>query len=870
MGEVYRATDTRLGREVAVKVLPGAWAGDAERRLRFEREARAVAALNHPNICIIHDVGHEQGVDFLVMELVEGDSLAARLAKGPLPLDQSLAHAIEIADALDSAHRQGIIHRDLKPGNVMLAPAGSGKSHGAQAKLLDFGLARIVPLVGGADPVPTDTSPKTEAGALLGTLQYMAPEQIEGRPADARTDIFAFGALLLEMLTGRRAFEGTSTAALMAAILREEPPPVHPREVGRIVRRCLEKNPLRRYQSARDLLNDLEEVRDNLESARLETGAASQPQPVRRARRSTVAWLALGFGVVAIASAGYTVWPRLAGPPAVSGRFQLQPPQGVGVLPTGTRSVLAVSPDGQWVAFAGAGAEPNANGLYLRSVRELGATRIAPTATTPFFSPDSRWLGFFAENAIYRVEVDGGRPQRICSVPNTSSIRGASWSDDQTIVFSLDRALWRVSSAGGEPAVLTRPVSNGRHYWPQVLPGSAAAVFTFNEGYNDRWRHLGVLSLKTGDVRTFPALSGTGARYVSSGHLVYSRFGVLHAVPFDLPRLEVTGKPIKVQDNVHTFAGSGSVSFDVSATGSLVYIPEGHLFPEGEMLWLDRQGKMAPLAKERRRYVGGAFDPEGKRLVAAIADDFGEADLWLHEIDRGTWDRLTLGAHAWSELVWSPDGEWIFFTSFKSGEGELFRMQSRGGNPEQLTSDGSVWEYAGSVSPDGTTLLFWQAAISQGDLMTMKLDPRSAPQPFTNSPEFLESSPRLAPNGLWVAYASNESGSVQVHVRPFPGPGAGLRVSPNGGTDPWWSRDGRELFYRRGAEVWSVVVEPGPAFRRGMPQMLFKADFLEGGALVTRGMTDRFAAIRREVLDRQLVYVPNWLEELKQVFRQTQ
>jgi eukaryotic-like serine/threonine-protein kinase len=874
MGEVYRAKDTRLGREVAVKVLPAAWAADAQRRLRFEREARAVAALNHPNICTIHDVGRDQGLDFLVMELVDGDSLSTRLAKGPLPLDQALGHAIEIADALDKAHRQGIIHRDLKPGNVMLARTGSGKSHGAQAKLLDFGLARIVPVGAGAGVAPTDTTPKTEAGALLGTLQYMAPEQIEGRSADARTDIFAFGALLHEMLTGRRAFEGTSTAGLMAAILREDPPPVHPREAGRIVRRCLEKDPLRRYQSARDLLNDLEEVKDDLDSGRLQTSSASPAHAGRRVRRWAGVWIALGLVCVVGAGAGYVRWRRLAAPSAVSGRFQLPPPQGVGLLPTGVRSVLAVSPDGQWVAFGGVGAEPNANGLFLRPIRELGATRIAPAATTPFFSPDSRWLGFFAENAMYKVSVDGGRPQRICSVPNTSSIRGASWSDNETIVFSLDRALWRVSSAGGDPTVLTRPASNGRHYWPQVLPGSAAAVFTFNEGYNDRWRHIGVVSLKTGESRTLPELSGTAARYVSSGHLVYSRFGVLHAAPFDLSRLEVTGKPIKILDNVHTFAGSGSVSFDVSATGSLVYIPEGGLFPEGDILWLDRQGKVAPLLEERKRYLGAAFDPEGKRLVAAIADDFGEADLWIHEIERGareTWGRVTYGMHAWSELAWSPDGQWIFFTSFKSGEGELFRMPSRGGSPEQLTFDVTVWEHPGSVTPDGTTLLFWQAPISQSDLMTLKLEPRGTPQPLTNSPEFLESSPRISPKGRWVAYVSNESGSAQIHVRPFPGPGEGVRVSSDGGTTPWWSRDGRELFYRRAAEIWAVVVEPGAAFRHGPPRMLFKADFLgSSGTLVTAGGTDRFAVIRREEPHRQLVYVPNWLEELKQAFRQTQ
>jgi Tol biopolymer transport system component len=280
---------------------------------------------------------------------------------------------------------------------------------------------------------------------------------------------------------------------------------------------------------------------------------------------------------------------------------------------------------------------------------------------------------------------------------------------------------------------------------------------------------------------------------------------------------------------------------------------------------------MAPLLEERRRYLGAAFDPEGKRLVAAIADDFGEADLWLYEIERGTSGRITTGMHAWSELAWSPDGQWIFFTSFKSGEGELFRMPSRGGTPEQLTSDSTVWEHPGSVTPDGKTVLFWQAAVSQNDLVTLKLEPRGTPQLFTNSPDFLESSPRVSPNGRWVAYASNESGSVQIHVRPFPGPGEVVRVSSDGGNTPWWSRDGRELFYRRDAEIWAVVVEPGAAFRHRRPRMLVKADFLGSSAtLVTGGGTDRFAAIRREVPYRQLVYVPNWIEELKQVFRQAQ
>ena len=866
MGEVFRATDTRLGRDVALKILPAVWTADAQRRTRFEREARAVAALHHPNICTIHDVGHDQGIDFLVMELVNGESLATRLSKGPLPLDAALARAIEIADALDSAHRQGIIHRDLKPGNIMLASSGSGAP--LTAKLLDFGLARIAPTgVEAGSAGPTDP-PMTEAGALLGTVQYMAPEQIEGRPADARTDIFAFGAVLYEMLSGRRAFEGTSTASLMAAILRADAPSLLPRDLGRVVRRCLAKDPLHRYQSARDLLNDLEEIRLSLDS-----GSVTPSQPQRRLMGNSAAWLALGLVVVAIATAGYVGWRRPgAGSTVMAARFQLQPPPGVEVLPSGVTSVLAVSPDGQWVAFGGVSGDADGTGLYVRSIRDVEARKIASAGRAPFFSPDSRWLGFFVEKAMYKVPVDGDRPQQICKVPDTLSQRGASWGDDGTIVFSSDKTLWRVPASGGEPTALTRPTSsptsNVRHYWPQVLPGSAAAVFTINEGYNDRFRRIGVVSMRTGDVRTFPALSGSAPRYVPSGHLVYSRHGVLHAVPFNLSRLEVTGEPVKVLDGVSTHSGSGSAAFDVSASGSLVYIPGVHRAPEGDLVWLDRQGKITPLVEHRKPYTGAAVDPDGKRLAVSIAGEYEEADIWVYEIERGSWTRLTNGMHTWTGLVWSPDGKWIFFTSFTSGEGELFRIPSRGGSPEQLTSDISAWEYAGSVSPDGTTLLFWKSLPSQSDLMTMPIEPRGSPVPFTDSPTVGESSPRISPDGRWVAYDSDESGSRQVHVRPFPGPGEGFRVSPHGGAGPAWSRDGREIVYQRRQEIWAVAVQPGSTFRHANPRMLFKTDSLGNlsGSLASGEGTTRFLAIRREQpkpIAQQLVYAPNWVEELK-------
>jgi eukaryotic-like serine/threonine-protein kinase len=872
MGEVYRAIDTRLGRQVAVKILPAAWAEDPHRRTRFEREARAVAALNHPNICTLHDVGHDQGIDFLVMEFVEGESLATRLAKGPLPLDQALAVALEIADALDNAHGQGIVHRDLKPGNVMMAP-GSGTSRVTQAKLLDFGLARLVaPPVAAGYAARTASAPVTEAGGLLGTLQYMAPEQIEGGPADARTDIFALGLLLYEMLTGRHAFEGSSTAAVMAAILRADPPQVQPREVDRVVRRCLAKDPLRRYQTARDAINDLEEVQQGLSQ-----GQATEARTGRRFTRRSVASLGAVL-VAAIAVGSYAYWIRPSRPATVTvERFQLQPPSGVEVLASGSTSVLAISPDGQWVAFRGISRPQNEIGLYLRSIRDLDAKKVAIAGTAPFFSADSRWLAFFAEDGIFKVPVDGGRPAQICRLPNITSVRGASWGDRETIVFSMDRALWLVAAAGGEPVQLTHPASDRRHYWPSVLPGSGAAVVTVAMGISDRWRQLGVVSLKTGDVRMFSDLSGTAPRYVAGGYLVYSRFGELRAAPFDLSRLEVTGKAVKVLDNTNSHDGSGAAAFDVSASGSLVFIsgPASDRTSEGELVWLDRRGTIGPLSEQPQRYMGGALDAAGKRLVVSIGDYVSEGDLSLYEMDRGAWTRLTTGMQTAFAMAWSPDGEWIFFTSFKSGEGKLFRMPSRGGAPEQLTFDRDSWDYPTDVSPDGASVLYVKSELARGQEMILRLEPRGTPQPLTRShTDDRESAARVSPDGRWVAYVSDQSGSRQIHVVPLMGNGESIRVSPTGGMNPRWNHDGRELLYEHGQEIWTTTVEPGATFRYRAPRMLLNTDFLgQPGSYIISAGSDRFVAIRRRQttpVTRMLTYVPKWLEELKHAVREPQ
>ena len=863
MGEVYRARDTRLGRDVAVKILPSSLAADPGRRIRFEREAKAVAALKHPNICTIHDVGHDQHVDFLVMELVEGESLAARLARGPLPLDQALARAIEIADALDRAHHHGIVHRDLKPANVMLTRTGSGSAHGTQAKLLDFGLARILPTAPAVAGARIEKTPPTTAGAVLGTVQYMAPEQIEGQPADARTDIFAFGALLYEMVTGRRAFHGPTTAAVMAAILREEPPIVHPTALSRIVRRCLAKDPLRRYQSARDLLNDLEELRESREYVG------------RRVAGRTIAWIALA-GVALVALAAYMQSRPVPddSPPSVE-RYDLQPPSGVEPEPPGPHTILAISPDGRWVAFRGVGDDPKLNGIYLRTIADVDAKLAAPAGVAPFFSPDSRWLGFFAQKGMFKLPVNGGRAERICELPNVLSVRGASWGDNGTIVFSLDRGLWRVAADGGQPSPLTRPPGRSRHAWPHVLPGAAAALFNITEGYNDRWRQLAVVSLKTGEVRPLPSVPGTTPRYLPGGQLLYSRFGALYVAPFDVSHLEVTGEAAKVFEGIFPFMLNGNAGFDVSASGSLVYMPGlPHLVPESELVWIDRKGAITPLI-ERRPHIGVALDRNAQRIVAAIADDLGEADLWIYEIDRGARSQLTKGMHVWSEVAWSPDAQWIFFTSFRSGEAELFRIRANGQDLEQLTFDDNAWEYPGSVSRDGKTLVYWQTSVSQADVMAVALEPLGAPRFLTNSPEAFDWSPRISPDGRWVAYASNQTGTEQVHVRALAGGSEVYVVSTNGGVNPWWSHDGRHLFYQRGSGIWVAAVSSGQRFTHSAPRALFEGASLarpvgpgesftrSAGPLLFVGGTDRFLAMRRTPPDRRLVYVRNWIEELR-------
>ena len=679
MGEVYCAKDTRLNRTVAIKVLPAHSVDNPEQRLRLEREARAIATLTHPHICTLYDVGHQDGIDYLVMEYLDGETLATRLAKGPLPLEHVLSYAIEIADALEKAHRAGIVHRDLKPGNVMLTKAGT--------KLLDFGLAKTMrtraPGFGDGSmqgPVVTDlpTSPAslTAKGMILGTLQYMAPEQLEGKDTDARTDTFALGSLIYEMTTGKKAFTGASQASLIAAILDSTPPaistlhPMTPPALDHVVKICLAKDPDERWQSAGDVRRELTWI--------LEVGSQAGlgvPSGTRRTTRDRVAGMAVGL-LVGAAALGALVWslPR-SNPstprPIIHAVILLPPPQSIRVVGV---SVIAISPAGTHVLYATPGSGDER--LHVRALDQPTATPIPGTegATTPFFSPDGQWVGFEVANTLKKVSLSGGQPTTICKLIAGSGSHGASWGADDTIVFNTGPGLSRVSAVGGTPQILTIPDRARRektHRYPEVLPGGKAVIFMAANAditsFDDA--RIEVLSLETGARRVL--IEGAMyARYAPTGHLVYARAGALFAVPFDLARLEVTGTAVHLLDGVATAPEGGAAQFVFSQGGSLVYVPGGSTQVDHTLLWVDRQGKAQPISGRRHPFWDLALSPDGRRLAVAVSR--ANDEIWMYDLERDAFSRLAFGWNNEGPVVWTPDGARIAFGSDRTGVLNLY------------------------------------------------------------------------------------------------------------------------------------------------------------------------------------------------------
>jgi Tol biopolymer transport system component/predicted Ser/Thr protein kinase len=867
MGEVYRARDTRLNRIVAIKVLPTHLADRPELRERFEREARTIGSLNHPHICTLHDIGHQDGIDYLVMEYLEGETLAQRLMKGSLPLEQVLQYAIEIADALDKAHRKGVTHRDLKPGNIMLTKSGT--------KLLDFGLAKLKQEVAPANvqlsELPTAPDPLTAQGTIVGTLQYMAPEQLEGKEVDARTDIFAFGVVIYEMATGKRAFEGKSQASVISAIMSSDPPPMSslqpmtPPALDRVAKKCLAKDPEERWQNAHDLMSELKWI---AEGGSQVTSAPTVPAKAIR----TLGWreLILGAGALLLvaAIASLATWNLKPTPLRPVSRLVVNLPPGQVLAGFDNGHAVAVSPDGTHLAYVAR--QGGAQQLYLRAMDSLEAKPIPGTegAVNPFFSPDSQWVGFFAGGKLKKVSVSGGEALTLGDAGVTPP--GASWGSQEMIIFAptLVGVLRQVSDAGGTPQPLTRREKGEvSHRWPDFLPGGKAVLFAAG-ATNTNWTNaqVAVQSVGTGERRNL-VQGGMYPRFAPSGHLVYAQGGSLMAVPFDPQRLTVTGAAVPVVEGVLQSPFSGAAQYSFSATGSLVYVSGGVQATQRRLVWVSRNGAEQPLAAPMRTYQFPRLSRDGRRVAMEIAEK--ETQVWLYDLSRETLTRLTFGGKTNANPSWRPDGKRIVFQSNKEGPSNLFWQLADGsGGLERLTT--SEYPHApNSWSPDGQLLAFIEVNPTTGyDIWVLRMGDRKA-QPFLLTP-FNESVPQFSPDGRWLAYISDESGRFDIYVQPYPGPGGKWQISTEGGMEPVWNHNGRELFYRSGDKMMAVEIATQPSFAAGKPRMLFEGPYLPTPATFPNYDVSpdgqRFLMLKpieQAMGPTQINVVLNWFEELK-------
>ena len=759
MGEVYRAHDSRLNRDVAIKV------SKTEFSERFDREARAVASFNHPNICQLYDVGP----NYLVMEYIEGAPL-----KGPLPLDQVLKYAAQICDALDAAHRKGITHRDLKPANILVTKAG--------IKLLDFGLAKLGPAV--KPDEATVTMALTGKGEILGTLLYMAPEQLQGKDADPRSDIFAFGLVLYEMLTGQRAFDGSSQASVIAAIL-ERPAPsvagVAPAALDRVVRKCLAKDRDDRWQTARDLKDELEWIA----SAR-EPEKAALPQ--LRSGRSP--WIIAGAFLAVIAAGAFWMAWRATRPAPLKPLVRLDVDLGPDVVlgsPIGADTIL--SPDGMRLVYLSQGR------LFVRRLDQPKATELGGATGAPFFSPDGQWVGFLSQGNVKKISVDGGSAVTLCAA---RALAGASWGEDGDIIAALNTtgALSRIPSAGGAPTPVTE-LAQGEvsHRYPQILPGGKAVLFTSNTA-GSGWDGANIEVMTFADHRRKTLQrGGMYGRYLPSGHLAYINNGTLFAVPFDLDTLSVRGTPSPVLEQVAYSPVNGFAQFDFSRNGTLVY-RTGSAAGSLTVQWLDSAGKTQPLLAKPGAYVTPRLSQDGQRLALSMAGG-SNSDIWIYEWQRDTMTRLTFGGGSNQNPAWSPDGRYIVF----EGPGGMFSIRSDGAGQPQRLSESKNRQVPFSFTPDGTRLAFFEFVTGGTDLWTLPLESDSSglragkPEAFLQTPA-VERHPAFSRDGRWLAYDSNESGTTQVYVRAFPGKGGKWQISNGNGIYAEWSRSGRELFFR--------------------------------------------------------------------------
>jgi Tol biopolymer transport system component len=831
MGEVYRATDTRLGREVAVKVLPAHLSASSEVRARFEREARAVSSLNHPHICTLHDVGREGDTDYLVMELVDGETLAERLTRGALPLADVLRIGGQVADALNRAHRAGVVHRDLKPGNVMLTKTG--------AKLLDFGLAAasrpadVGSSAAALTNMPTMTSPLTTHGMIIGTLAYMAPEQLEGKETDARADLWALGCVLYEMATGKRPFEGASQASLITSIMSSMPPPLPslapltPPAFERIVRQCLAKDPEERWQNAGDLGRELKWLaagNGDVDPA-LATGAPGT-------RRGSGRWPWLVAGIAVVAAVASLVMPRLAdkdvaAPPL---RFAVTAP--AGLLLSDSANASAISPDGRLLVFTAADSSGTPR-LWLRELRELAARPVAGSenALIPFWSPDSRWLGFFSDGRMKKVAIAGGSPEVICAAPDP---RGASWNQGGDIVFAPTTAggLWRVAADGGEAVEILKPDPERKETafrFPEFLPDGRHFLFVVlpyrPNGYEI---HLGALGSAE---RTLLTTSDGAAVYAPPGYLLLSRKGRSLAQPFDARKLKLTGKPVAVGEAPIVKGYDGASALSISRGGILTH-PNGVL-ANTTLVLLDRSGRrLATVPAPVGRYEEMAVAPDGRHAVVGRRISPMEMEMLLVDLDRGTSIRLPAPpSNNLLTYIWSPDGQRIAYGSNPTGPQDIFvRSLDPAAEPELVYGSDNIFKNLHDWTPDGKYLLFEQPEPETGwDVWMVPLAGDRRPVPVAHS-RANEGGGWVSPDGRWVAYRSDESGRDQVYAQSFP-VAAGRQQLTTTGILPFtttssfhWSADGTEaLVQEADGSVRAVALQMGEQLRVGASRVLFRA-----------------------------------------------
>ncbi|MDQ2979727.1 MAG: protein kinase [Acidobacteriota bacterium] len=856
MGEVYRARDTRLERTVAVKVLPDHLSRDEDVRQRFEREAKTISSLSHPHICALYDVGSQDGIEYLVMEFLEGETLTDRLANGPLPVEQALRYGIEMADALEKAHRQGIVHRDLKPGNVMLTKSG--------VKLLDFGLAKAVAPASAKSSLtalPTVSPNLTQEGTILGTFQYMAPEQLEGREADARTDIFAFGAVLYEMATGRKAFEGKSQASLIGSILRDEPAPISvvqpmtPPALDRVVKTCLAKDPEDRWQTARDVLLQMKWIQEGGSQAGLPAPVAAQ-----RKKRERIAWAIAGAALAAAAILAVGFLRRAPAQPRTI-RFEIATPEGITTI-----DAPRISPDGRHLAF-NATDSSGMSRIWVRALNALAAQPLAGTegTTRPFWSPDSRFLGFFAEGKLKKITVSGGPAQKICDAPSGAD---GSWSPEGVILFdgTANDPIFRVSAAGGTPVVAVKPEASRKEAevgWPEFLPdGRHFLYMAIGQKAEDNAYRIGSLDSK--ESRTI-APAQTLVTYAPPGYLLFVRGKTLVAQPFDAKAGKTMGEPTPLAERIGT-GPVGLARFSVARDGTLVY----RTGESGDrLLWVDRSGHDIETIGDPGEYHNPAFSPGGDRLAFDLTDPHsGKQDVWVRDLKRGVSSRFTFGAVDAFAPLWSPDGRLIVFTQARDQAVGLFEKAADGQGEEKLLFKSDELKVACDWSRDGRYIAFMsRGKETSWDLWALPTFGDRKPVAFLKT-QFAERLPVFSPDGRFLAYDSNESGRPEVYVQSFPGPGGKWQISTSGGVEPRWRADGKELYYRAPDQrLMAVEIQAGSGFTAGVPQPLFLGRF-EPGIARNRYLPTadgrRFltvAPLGREFLTPTTV-VLNWFAEL--------